>query len=136
MQITLANIIYHNFFARFPNIRIASVENGANWLPGFLEKMDKMRGMAKNGYWPCGQLAERPSNIFKRHCFAVAYPEDDVKGIVDRIGTAECILMGSDYPHAEGVPEPRDFYAEALTEVSDEDARAIMYDNGKRFMRL
>lgn len=43
VQITLANIIYHNFFARFPNIRIASVENGANWLPYFLEKMDKMR---------------------------------------------------------------------------------------------
>ena len=136
VQITLANIIYHNFFERFPNIRIASVENGANWVPNFLEKMDKMRGMAKNGYWPCGQLKERPSAIFKRHCFAVAYPEDDVKGIVEKIGTADCITMGSDYPHAEGVPEPRDFYAEALTEMPADQARAIMYDNGKRFMRL
>jgi predicted TIM-barrel fold metal-dependent hydrolase len=136
VQITLANIIYHNFFARFPNIRIASVENGANWLPGFLEKMDKMRGMAKNGYWPCGQLSERPSTIFKRHCFAVAYPEDDVKSIVEKIGTSECVLMGSDYPHAEGVPEPRDFYAEALTELPEADVRAIMYENGKRFMRV
>ncbi|CAN7193195.1 amidohydrolase family protein [Phenylobacterium sp. LjRoot225] len=136
VQITMANIIYHNFFERFPEIRIASVENGANWVPSFLEKMDKMRGMAKNGYWPCGQLKERPSAIFKRHCFAVAYPEDDVKGVVERIGTADCILMGSDYPHAEGVPEPRDFYGEALTELPYEQARAIMYDNGKRFMRL
>jgi predicted TIM-barrel fold metal-dependent hydrolase len=136
VQITMANIIYHNFFERFPNIRMASVENGANWLPGFLEKMDKMRGMAKNGYWPCGQLKQRPSAIFKQHCFAVAYPEDDVKGIVERIGTADCILMGSDYPHAEGVPEPRDFYAEALTELPEEQARAIMYDNGKRFMQV
>lgn len=135
VQITLANIIYHNFFERFPNIRIASVENGANWVPSFLEKMDKMRGMAKNGYWPCGQLKERPSAIFKRHCYAVAYPEDDVKGIVERIGTSDCILMGSDYPHAEGVPEPRDFYAEALTELPEDDVRKIMYDNGKRFMR-
>jgi len=136
VQITLANIIYHNFFERFPKLRIASVENGANWVPSFLEKMDKMRGMAKNGYWPCGQLKERPSAIFKRHCFAVAYPEDDVKGIVERIGTADCIMMGSDYPHAEGVPEPREFFAEALTELPPEQARAIMYDNGKRFMRV
>jgi len=136
VQITMANIIYHNFFERFPEIRIASVENGANWVPNFLEKMDKMRGMAKNGYWPCGQLRERPSTIFKRHCFAVAYPEDDVQGIVEKIGTADCILMGSDYPHAEGVPEPRDFYAEALTGLPPEQAHAIMYDNGKRFMRL
>jgi predicted TIM-barrel fold metal-dependent hydrolase len=136
VQITLANIIYHNFFERFPDIHIASVENGASWVPSFLEKMDKMRGMAKNGFWPCGQLKERPSAIFKRHCYVVAYPEDDVAGIVERIGTADCILMGSDYPHAEGVPEPRDFYTEALTSLSPETARAIMYDNGKRFMRL
>ena len=80
VQMTLANIVYHNFFERFPNIRIVSAENGANWLPGFLEKMDKMRGMARNGYWPCGQLKERPSRIFRRHCYVVAYPEDDVEG--------------------------------------------------------
>jgi predicted TIM-barrel fold metal-dependent hydrolase len=134
VQMTLANIIYHNFFERFPNIKVASVENGANWLPGFLEKMDKMRGMAKNGYWPCGQLKERPSKIFKRHCYVVAYPEDDVKGIVEKIGSADCILMGSDYPHAEGVPEPRDFYKEALTQLPPDQVRAIMYDNGRRFM--
>lgn len=136
VQITLANLIYHNLFERFPNLRIASVENGAQWVPSFLEKMDKMRGMAKNGYWPCGQLKERPSAIFKRHCYVVAYPEDNVKSIVEQIGTADCIMMGSDYPHAEGVPEPRDFYTEALTELPAEQVHAIMYDNGKRFMRL
>ena len=80
--------------------------------------------------------SERPSAIFKRHCFVVAYPEDDVKGIIDRIGTSDCILMGSDYPHAEGVPEPRDFFTEALTDVPEAQVLDIMYNNGKRFMRL
>ena len=136
VQMTMANIIYHNFFERFPNIRLVSAENGANWLPAFLEKMDKMRGMAKNGYWPCGQLKERPSTIFKRHCYVVAYPEDDVKIIVDRIGTADCLLMGSDYPHAEGVPTPRDFYAEALTQLPADQVRDIMHDNGRRLLPL
>jgi predicted TIM-barrel fold metal-dependent hydrolase len=134
VQMTLANIVYHNFFERFPNIRIVSAENGANWLPSFLEKMDKMRGMAKNGYWPCGQLKERPSRIFRRHCYVVAYPEDDVKAIVEKLGGSECLLMGSDYPHAEGVQTPRDFYAEALTQLSAADARAIMHDNGRRLL--
>jgi predicted TIM-barrel fold metal-dependent hydrolase len=134
VQMTLANIVYHNFFERFPNIRIVSAENGANWLPSFLDKMDKMRGMAKNGYWPCGQLKERPSRIFRRHCYVVAYPEDDVKTIVDKLGGAECLLMGSDYPHAEGVPTPRDFYAEALTQLPAQQVRAIMHDNGRRLL--
>jgi len=134
VQMHLANMVFWNFFERFPNIRVVSVENGCQWLPSFLEKMDKMRGMAKNGYWPAGQLKERPSKIFKRHCWVVAYPEDDVKSVVERIGTSDCIVMGSDYPHAEGVPEPRDFYKEALTELPPETARAIMYDNGRRLM--
>jgi predicted TIM-barrel fold metal-dependent hydrolase len=64
----------------------------------------------------------------------VAYPEDDVKGVVEKIGTADCLLMGSDYPHAEGVPEPRDFYAEALAGLPAAQARAIMYDNGRRLL--
>jgi len=67
VQMTLANIVYHNFFERFPRIRIVSVENGAAWVPNFLKKMDKSRSIARNGYWPCGQLKERPSKIFKEH---------------------------------------------------------------------
>jgi predicted TIM-barrel fold metal-dependent hydrolase len=134
VMMTMANYIYWNFFERFPNLRMASVENGAEWLPRFLSKMDKMRGMARTGFWPAGQLKERPSAIFKRHCFVVAYPEDDVAKVVQEIGTAECILMGSDYPHPEGVPAPRDFVAEALGGLTDEQVAQIMYRNGRRMI--
>ena len=64
----------------------------------------------------------------------VAYPEDDVKGVAEKIGSADCLVMGSDFPHAEGVPEPRDFYAQALTSMPPETARAVMYDNGRRLL--
>ena len=58
---TLSSFIFYNFFERFPGVKIVSVENGAEWVPAMLVKMDKVRGMAKNGYWPCGQLKSRPS---------------------------------------------------------------------------
>jgi predicted TIM-barrel fold metal-dependent hydrolase len=134
VQMTLANIVYHNFFARFPNMKVVSVENGAAWLPRFLTQMDKMRGAAKNGYWPCGQLKERPSRIFQEHCFVVAYPEDPVKEIIEEVGSSRCLLMGSDYPHAEGVPAPAVFAEEALGGVAEGDVRAIMYENGRRLL--
>ncbi|MDO7833461.1 amidohydrolase family protein [Sphingobium sp. HBC34] len=135
VMMTMANFIYWNFFERFPNIKMASVENGAEWLPRFLYKMDKMRGMARSGWWPMGQLKERPSTIFKRNCFVVAYPEDDIKGIVDQLGgDASCILMGSDYPHAEGVPTPRDFVEEGCKGLTPEQIEQIMYSNGRRMM--
>jgi hypothetical protein len=34
------------------------------------------------------------------------------------------------------VPEPRDFVKEACKNLSDEDTRKIMYDNGKRLMAV
>lgn len=134
VMMTMSSFIYANFFKRFPKLRMVSVENGAEWVPRFLYKMDKMRGMARAGYWSHGQLDERPSAIFKRHCFAVAYPEDNVKKIVDEIGTADPILMGSDYPHPEGVPRPIDFVSEALAGLSAAQVEKVMYINGRRMM--
>ena len=134
VMMTMASFIYWNFFDRFPNIKIASGENGAEWLPRFLYKMDKMRGMARSGFWPMGQMKERPSTVFKRHCYVVAYPEDNIRKIVEEIGTADCILMGSDYPHAEGVPTPSDFADEALRGMDEADIRKIMHENGRRML--
>jgi len=134
IMMTMSSFIYANFFERFPNLRMVSVENGAEWVPRFLYKMDRMRGMARAGYWSHGQMKERPSAVFKRHCFAVAYPEDDVKKIVDEIGCTDSILMGSDYPHPEGVAHPRDFVGEALAGLSDQQIAEVMYLNGRRML--
>ena len=134
VMMTLASFVYLNFFERFPNIKMLSAENGAEWLPRFLYKMDKMRGMARSGFWPQGQLKERPSTIFKRNCFVVAYPEDNIKKIVDEVGDADCLVMGSDYPHAEGVPTPADFVQEGCVGLSEQQLAAIMHANGRRLL--
>jgi predicted TIM-barrel fold metal-dependent hydrolase len=133
---TLSSFIFWNFFERFPNVRLLSAENGAEWVPNMLVKMDKCRGMAKMGYWPAGQLKERPSKIFMRHVGVVAYPEDDIAALVEQTGSSDWILMGSDYPHSEGVPEPREFADEACANIAEADTRKVMYDNGMRFMGL
>jgi predicted TIM-barrel fold metal-dependent hydrolase len=133
---TLTSMIFWNFFARFPNVRLLSAENGCEWVPNMLVKMDKCRGMAKNGYWPGGQLKERPSHIFKRHVGVVAYPEDDLQSVIEQTGAHDWIIMGSDYPHAEGVPTPREFANEACKTLTPEQTRGVMYENGRRFMRV
>ena len=132
---TISSMIFMNFFERFPNIRLMSAENGAKWVPSALSKMDTIRGIAKNGYWACGQLKERPSRIFKRHIWVVAYPEDDLRHIIDESGgDSDWLVMGSDYPHAEGVPTPKDFVKEACTGLSEAQIRGIMHDNGWAFI--
>jgi predicted TIM-barrel fold metal-dependent hydrolase len=91
--------------------------------------------MSRLGYWPCGQLKERPSAIFRRHIGVVAYPEDDLKNIIEQCdGDARFLIMGSDYPHSEGVPEPRDFLKEACAGLTEQQTRQVMYQNGKDFI--
>jgi hypothetical protein len=42
------------------------------------------------------------------------------------------MLMGSDYPHAEGLAEPSAYIKDLKNfGFSDEDAKLVMYDNGK-----
>lgn len=133
---TIASFIFWNFFERFPRVKLLSAENGAEWVPSMLVKMDKMRGIAKNGYWPGGQLKARPSRIFAENVGVVAYPEDNLAKIIEQAGSYQWLMMGSDYPHSEGVESPRIFAAEACRDLTAEQTRAIMYENGMRFMGL
>ena len=124
----LSQLIYDNLFGRFPNIKVASVENGAGWLPYFMGRIDKMRGMGRNGPWIGGQLRERPTEIARRHVVVTPYPEDDVTSLVEAVGH-EMLALGSDYPHAEGLAEPRDFQKQ-IDHLTPEQQRWILRDNG------
>jgi predicted TIM-barrel fold metal-dependent hydrolase len=128
---TLSSLIFDNLFGRFPNLRVLVAEHGASWVPHMLSHMDKSRGMGRNGPWIGGKLTERPSAIFQRHVRVAPYPEDDIPWIVENLGgDATCLVMGSDFPHAEGIAEPLEF--EKLLDPLDETTkRAIMRGNAE-----
>lgn len=130
---TLSALIFDNLFGRYPNINVLVSEFGSEWVPHFIRHMDKSRGMGRNGPWLGGQLTERPSAIFKQHVRVVPYPEDDTVGLVDKLGTVECLVMGSDWPHAEGLREPADFYAR-VEGLGEENRRGFLRDNGLKLL--
>ena len=130
----LSSYVYLNFFKRHPNIRLVSSENGAEFVPYFLKRMDKMRGMARNGYWPCGQLDERPSKIFMRNVKVVAFPEDDLRSLIDVTGSSDWLMSGSDYPHTEGVPAPNGFLRDQTGTFTDAELRKVMLENGRSIL--
>jgi predicted TIM-barrel fold metal-dependent hydrolase len=130
---TLSALLYDNIFARFPNLKVASVENGAGWLPYFMSYIDKARGLGRNGPWIGGQLTERPTAIARRHIVVTPYPEDDVASIIDAVGY-EMLALGSDWPHAEGMEHPREFQ-KLLAHLPEDQQRWIMRDSGYRLVR-
>ena len=130
---TISALIYDNLFGRFPDVRVTSIEHGASWVPYLLAQMDKMRFMGRNGPWVGGQLMERPSEIFRRHVSFTPYPEEDVLALVELVG-AQAVLMGSDWPHPEGLAEPRDF-AKLIPGLSAEETQMILHDNAAALVR-
>lgn len=126
---TLSALIFDNMFGRYPDIKVLVSEFGAEWVPHFVRHMDKSRGMGRNGPWLGGPLTERPSHIFRQHVRVVPYPEDDTVELAKRLGTVDCLLMGSDWPHAEGIREPADFYAR-VEALGDDARRLFLRDNG------
>ncbi len=118
---TLAAIICHGVFDRFPNVRLASIENGAMWVP------DLLRNLADGyGKMPFA-FGSHPVEQFREHVWVAPYYEDDMALLRDQIGL-DRLLFGSDFPHAEGLPEPT-HYVKDIPSFDDDETRAVMRDN-------
>ena len=130
---TLAILVYHNLFGRFPGVQVMSVENGSIWVPYLLRAMDNMKGMGRNGPWPGGYVEGRPSEVFKRHVYVSPHHYgEDVAGLVELLGV-DRVLFGSDFPHAEGMSAEHDYREKAgefAAKLGDTDVRRIMRENG------
>ena len=97
----LWQLVFGGVFERFPELRVAFTEQGADWIPSMLERMDEQyespfeRGITDH-------LSLSPSGYWNRNCYVgasfMSRAECDVR---ERIGV-DRIMWGADYPHIEG----------------------------------
>ena len=138
---TLCNLIYNNLFGRFPNVRVASIENGAVWVPYLLTVMDNMKGMGRTGPWHNGYVHGKPSEIFREKVFVSPHHfTEDIGAIIELVGATQ-VLFGSDFPHAEGMSGVEDYRSSAeelaaRTNRTDDEIRLFMRDNAMRLLGL
>jgi predicted TIM-barrel fold metal-dependent hydrolase len=135
MELT-AGLILHNFFGRFPNIKICLSEQGTVWLPYTLRKMDHAFLLGRKAKWAeNGRLDRRPSQIFREHFVVAPFPEENVRRVVDEIGI-EPIVFGSDFPHGEGLAYPSEYVDAQLKGFEPAEQKRIMRDNMAEFLKL
>ncbi|MFA5885538.1 MAG: amidohydrolase family protein [Acidimicrobiia bacterium] len=118
---TIGSLVAHGVFGRHPALRVASIENGSEWVH-LLAK--RLRKQANQTPWA---FAEDPLDTIRRHVWVAPYFEEDVRKLADTIGL-DRVLFGSDWPHGEGLAQPTDFVKE-LHAFSDDEVRRIMRDN-------
>ena len=69
---------------------------------------------------------------FHEHVWVTPFTDDDVPSLLQHV-PVERVLFGSDYPHAEGFAEPKQFLS-LLAGMSAADQRRIMRDNARDLM--
>ena len=114
-------IVSQGLFQRFPNLRVASVEMGSNWVPWLVQSFRRAYGITPQVF------PEDPVETFRRHVWVSPFHEEDVKLLRELLG-AENLLMGSDWPHAEGLPQPTDYLRE-LDGFDPTEVQAVMREN-------
>jgi predicted TIM-barrel fold metal-dependent hydrolase len=124
---TIAALICHGVFDRHPRLRVATIESGSEWVHPLVRKLRKAWSMTP------GAFAADPVEALRRHVWVAPYYEDDIRHLADAIG-ADHVLFGSDWPHAEGLADPRSF-VDDLEGFGDDEVRLIMRDNALALSR-
>ncbi len=118
-----AALVAHHLFERFPRLRVAFIENGGTWVGSLLHKLEVLSGQNP------GMFATSPVDQFIENCWVAPFVEDDVDELATHL-PVERILFGSDWPHAEGVAQPKDFL-EKVQSFTPEAQRRIMVENAR-----
>jgi predicted TIM-barrel fold metal-dependent hydrolase len=124
----LITLVFEKLFDRFPNLRIASVENGSDYLADLFKKLGQTAKKMP------GYFKEDPVETFKRHVWINPFWEDDVYEITAHMGP-ERVIFGSDWPHIEGMPQPLDYVAE-LAQLDPAAKRRILRENTRELNEL
>jgi predicted TIM-barrel fold metal-dependent hydrolase len=118
---SMASMIVHGVFRRHPALRVASVENGSDWVAILAKRLRKKANQTP------GAFPDDPLDVLRRNVWVTPYYEEDLPALAQTIGV-ERILFGSDWPHGEGLAEPLTFTKELAGFAPDEVRKIMRYN--------
>ncbi|MEU1993603.1 amidohydrolase family protein [Nocardia gamkensis] len=125
----VASWVCHGALNRFPELKVAVIENGSSWLEPLLQQLSDVYKKAPEGFG-----FQDPVETLKRSLYVSPFWEEDLQRLSNTIG-ADHVLFGSDWPHPEGLAEP----ARYINEIKDmplEDQAKIMGGNLARLLKV
>lgn len=134
MAEAVSRIVLSGVLARYPDLKIVSVEGQLGWLAFTHYYLDHI--WEKHRFWTKSELKERPSVYFRRQVYAT-FMEDPV-GLRERehIGV-DNILWSSDYPHSETTwPNSRKLTDAWTRDFPETERRKILFENAERLYHL
>lgn len=121
-------LICHGALSRNPDLRVLSIENGADWVPHLFHSLEDIYKKMPT------EFAEDPIEAFKRCVYISPFWEDNFTQYVDMVG-ADRVVFGSDWPHAEGMRDPLNF-VDDLQGIAQADLEKIMGGNMIKLIKV
>lgn len=131
---TIAALILHNLFGRFPEVQVMTIELGASWVGPMLKLVEKAHRDTFGRPSEYGTLTGRPTELFMNHVSITPFFEEDVLDLINVVG-ADHVLFGSDFPHPEGIREPLQF-ADNLVSLDNDSVYKVMRGNVARLLKI
>lgn len=117
---------------RYPRLKVAVLEAGANWISAWLDRLDHKFEVMKAST----TLTMKPSEYFKRQCLVSADPDESITADVVRHVGAEYFIWASDYPHIDASMGVVHEMRERLASLPAADQRKVLGENAARFYGL
>jgi predicted TIM-barrel fold metal-dependent hydrolase len=128
----LTMMLVDGVFERFPNLRGASVELGAGWVPSLLVRLDWVVQHWRKTDLNLAKFKRKPSEQLTEQIAFTPFVFEDVGSLIDQ-SNPELYLFSSDYPHTEGGRNPIARFEAALGSRPDEIRNRFYAEN---FLRI
>lgn len=117
---------------RYPKLRLAVLETGANWISAWLDRLDhKFEVMHSKT-----ALTMLPSEYFKRQCVVSADPDESLTAeVVNHIG-ADYFIWASDYPHIDASMGVVDEIRGRIKTLNQDQQKALLGGTAVKFYGL
>ena len=99
------------------------MENGSSFIPDLLKQLALASNRAP------GYFDEPPEETFRRHVWVNPFWEDDIGEIIALMGE-DRVVYGSDWPHMEGLVQPRDVVSK-IPNIEKQARGKFLYENAK-----
>ena len=117
---------------RFPRLKVAVLETGANWISAWLDRLDHKYEVIH----AATRLKQKPSDYFRRQCLVSADPDESMTAEIVRHVGAEYFVWASDYPHIDASMGVVAEIRRHLAVLPPEDQAKVLGGNAMRFYGL
>lgn len=125
----VASWVCHGALNRFPDLKIAVIENGSAWLEPLLQQLSDVYKKAPEGFG-----FRDPIEAIKQSLYVSPFWEEDLERLSQVMGE-DHVLFGSDWPHPEGLAEPARYINE-IKDMPQAKQAKIMGGNLARLLKV